>query len=284
MDSNGTIAPEQLYWYVEPDCTGSAQAGRYAFEAVLPLSVDAIHVVFTEHKGQRVWIGVEPSTMEAISSAHPQWQTCIPSGLPSFLQHQGLDPDCCAQLNVLQGAWLPAPIRELERSFVSSVAAVLVALLLLWAIAVEWKQRPYRQEIAWYQQATRDLLQQHVPVTVETQGLPAAARLEISLRQMEQARSYQGFAAQNHAMPAALASLWALWPDQRIQLDAFIFDQDQCTLRGRAPDPAVVQLLVEAVADWSGLDGTWQQLPPSVTNGDGYAEFFIRFVPAEGEP
>ena len=277
-----TIPGERLYWLVLGSEHGRATEAsrRYAFERVLPVPVESLHVVSaTLDDGRTVLAGLAPDALRAHLAGSAALWSCCPAGLPPHLIAAQIPESVCSQLNLLVGPFEPARRRALRRGAVMIALGLGLLILVLLVVGVERRARHAAEQVRSLRSQVRDLLDRHLPSTPGV-NLPPEARLIQELRLVE-AGERRGVDALSTARVAASAdAVMARWPkDLRLQVETLTLTTDRITVRGNAPSGEDAQRLLEALQDLDDGQRRWRGETPVVQRQGEAFTFVISLLP-----
>ena len=271
---------ELLYWGFLPAGAGDAQAARYRVERFLPVDIDQLHGTWRRLPGgERIFIGIEPERLRAHLATRddisPRTWGLVPDRIPDHL------PAACAAarttLDLLHGAFEPAPRRRLRRVLAATCLAAVLLVALLTLVGIE-RQRQRRLDLAAaLDAATRRRIELAVP---GDGGQPAAQRLLLELRRLE-ASAALSTQASDDAARTLEALLAALPADLRIQVESLIVAPDRIIIRARTADLVAAEKLHRALARVPGVP--YRSEPLQAQQAEGFALANISLV-AGGAP
>ena len=280
-DGDGACVPAGLlYLDVQPaelrETSATARAAR--LESVAPCDSDGLHLVAAAlPDGRTLVAGVEPDRLRAWLLAHPHRRWSLhPGPLPEGLADPPLPPDAHRRLDLLVGAFEPAPRRRLRLAFASIAAGALLAVAGLAVVGAEQRWLAARQA------------QGRVAAELRAQVAAALPELASDDPRLALAQELRRLSAQDPAAAQELAvdlgplldDLSAAWPaGQRIETSTLTIGRDRVVLRARMRNGEEAERLAARLS--SGTSGTlagrrWRAAPPTVTpRGDESADVVV---------
>lgn len=259
-----TIAAELLYWTRLPPEAGrlDLQQLRYRFERVLPVPVEALHVVSARQRdGATLLAGIEPERLRAHLAQRQDlsadtWEL-LPDRVPGHLAGDSADA-ALPGLNLLQDAFEPERRRRARRLRDSVVGIGLALALVLGLVGVERRVSAQAKATESMRRTGQELLAQAMGQSGG--ALPSAAQMTQELRRLEQAA--HGPAAAQLDITSLLQRLWAGWPAElRMQVDTISLTQDRLVIRGSVPSLADAEQIAKAYPTLSAGEAVFQAAP-----------------------
>jgi hypothetical protein len=279
MTGIATIPTNLLYWGFLPGKSGHLDEAtcRFRFERVLPVSVELVHTTQVPLPGGEVLIiGIEPERLRAHLATRedlsPAVWELVPDRLPGHLANMVSEPPL-AQLNLLHGAFEPAPRRKLR---LSAIAMMNIGLACAAAIAVIGSEHRVNALRA-YADNIRGTSQQLLAATVPAGpgvSIRPELRLTMELRRLEQAARSPSI--NTVEIPIVLEHLWARWPSTlRVQAETVTATSERLVVRGIVPSLADAEMLARTLAVLDTPAGRYRAAPVQAQLGERGATFLL---------
>ena len=280
---------DRFYWGVLDGTLlpRGARAGRrrldeglgFLLESVLPgVAIEEVHAVYHPLPGngrRYLACGLPRAVLE--QEVAPGTVTLSPEALPPFVEEQTTPQT----LNLLTGAYLPAPLRRGRRWVLVHGTLVVLACAMLIVVGLERRVRAVgaqRAELVGEQQA---LYRQVLGEDALRGAQPPALRLLGERRRLERTRDTGAAPVEAVSCAGHLTALLAAWPaDVHAQTEAINVSAQAITVRARVPTMADAQRFADAFAQ---LDG-WRLLQPQSETQRGSILVIVRLEAQEAAP
>lgn len=256
------VPPDQLFFAVlDHPVSPRGRARReeliYAFEAAMPLPMDAVHAVFMPAPDGRVLaVGIDREKAELLGRNHPQ---AVPAAWPGWLVPLvgSKEPNGC---NLLTGPCQSPLARSAWRSV---TVHALVGILLLSVLAVVGLERRIRFE----RDAAAEFRSEAQSIYADALGgagsssQPAAARMTSELRRLRATRGASQDRSEDQPADLALAALLTAWPGVNAKTESIVVAERAVDIRLDVEDLSAAQTFIEAFNGVSGF-----RLGPTTTD------------------
>lgn len=283
-----TIAPERLYWDLLPAQLRRAARGTqdYQFEQVLPLSVETLQTARAALPDGRVLVvGIEPERLREhllrLDGEQP-WRL-VPAALPPALAADGLPESALARLDLLHGAFEPAPRRRMRIATAAVavaggvvVASALVAGSLRRAAAIEMAARTIEAE-------ADAVVEARLPARDD--GSLPTQRLDDEIVRLEALQGEQAQSQRWRDVVPLLGALWSRWPRElRLRVEALTVTQERIVVRATLAGAADGERLAQALGG-EPLDARrWRSDQLQVSRQDEGAQVVLTLLPEPSTP
>jgi len=246
----------------------------YQFEAVLPLHVEELQIVFSkEHDGRVIACGCRRSQVHALQS---QAELLIPESFPEWVENEFASPvlnQIRESMNLLTGCFQPLSVKRYERSTARLVATASLAVLIIVVITSQRRVRSIQEQQAVVDAQTDRLFQRVLPPSTGPGTQPDAIRFATLLNTMQSTRTGVSD-VQREDLIADLAAIFEGWPsDIEIQMQSLDLGSDSLSIQlSVQQDEAVAQV----IAKLSELQ-QWAILSRTTTPRSSGVDLSIRF-------
>lgn len=283
-----TIPAGQLYWDLLPAQLRRAARGTqdYQFEQVLPLSVETLQTARTALPDGRVLVvGIEPERLREhllrLDSGQP-WRL-VPAALPQTFAGEGLPESALGRLDLLHGAFEPAPRRRMR----IATAAVVVAGCVVVASAIvagSLRRASAIERAAHAIEADADAVVAARLPAGENAGLPLQ-RLDDEIVRLEALQGEQTQSQRWRDVVPLLGALWSRWPRElRLRVEALTVTQERIVVRATLAGAADGERLAQALGG-EPLDARrWRSDQLQVSRQDEGAQVVLTLLPEPAKP
>ena len=243
------LPAEQLYWHrLGPNGGRTSEARAYAFESVLPVALEDVHVVETKlAEGGWLLVGVPLTLMRHAQKQEQAERAGIrPASIPDHLDIAAHEhADLLPRLDFCTGPFTAQDIRRTHRSTQRWLTVIVVVIMGCVVLGSGHRIWELRSEIDRLQIEQERIIQEAV-ADVPGSAAPAA-KLVMALRKID---SVQG-QARNRSQPEAWELFQAIlkrWPvDTSFAAEHISVDRQRCVIRGHAPTLAICEALAASL-------------------------------------
>lgn len=283
MSRSVAIPSDRVYWAVVEPIAGRAlgqdEVATLA-EDVLPLSLEALHIVQRRLKDGRVIVcAIEPD--ELGTHITPRTLEAVPE-LPDFIADTLRDELEPPQFNLLEGAFMPPEIARASRTLTASFWSIAAVLAIVVSAGFIARGLAARNAIATVDERRSEIVLATLAAggkrQTEHPGV-GELRLLAELRELQSTRS-TSIPRLDDIAPLASAAL-VRWPAEvDARLDQARVTTRSIVLEGHARDAAEAQRIADAVGALAGA----RLEPPQVRATNDGVTFSITLTPGSGTP
>ncbi len=245
----------------------------YQFEALLPVPIDSVQMVFSRpFEGKVIACACARDRLGSLSLGN---ERAVPKSLPNWIC-DAFPSSVCGQLNLLTGSMKPALHRRRERTTAKAVCFVSLLLALLVALGVQRRSSSLDASLEQTNQQIHDLYHAVLPPRASPGGQPDMIRFAALMNQASLTRSGAEVDL-DHALASDLAAVLSSWPStSQSQVRSVIFDQQGMRLEATLPSNEAAGKLLAALRETPG----WEVESHSMTPRADRVELSLRLIKA----